>query len=322
MTHRVVRHGDRSLILDEKFKKLDAALVYKVWGGKELAKYKKVPALNDFGEALGETWELSMHADGPSEISGSSLEKILSKDEMPFLVKLIDTEDNLSVQVHPDDDFASEHENSLGKTECWLILDASEGSGIYLGMKKGVLKENFEQALKSKANMNDFLVFYPVEKGDFFYVPAGTIHAIGKGVFLAEVQQSSGITYRVWDWNRLDAAGNSRALHIEKALSVIRFGDEFNSEITFKNRKNVFQNGVAQIVEHAQFNLRQITLNKNQTIAIDSLEKGRVTGLLNLDGEIFVDGLGVGEYQSVLRAIGSDEVNVKAKEAGSFLLVE
>lgn len=297
-------------------------MVYKVWGGSQLASLKGLGELKAGSEPLGETWEISIHKDGPSLLGGSPLNNEVSQEQMPYLVKLIDTSDNLSVQVHPDDDFAKAHENSSGKTECWIILGAEKGAGIYLGMKPGVTKEEFEKGILTGEEMNRYLVFHEVEVGDFFFVPAGAIHAIGTGVLLAEVQQSSGITYRVWDWNRLDDKGNSRELHIEKAMKVTRFGDEFNSEKTFKKERNIFQKGISQVVTHPQFCLRQVTLDENETIELDLNECGRVKGILNLNGSLEVEGVKLDPYKAALSSSSRTKLNVKAKESGSFLLVE
>lgn len=323
MTHDRAIYGGRPLKLGEKFKRLEPAVVYKVWGGKQMAQLKGITSPSGCGEPLGETWEISVHADGPSLIDGEPLSKYLSQSEMPFLVKLIDTSDNLSVQVHPDDSFAQAHENSLGKTECWIILGAEAGAGIYLGMKPGVTKKEFEEALINGSSMEEFLVFHEVKRGDFFYVPAGSIHAIGTGVFLAEVQQSSGITYRVWDWNRVDGQGKSRELHIEKAMQVICFGDEFNSENTFKKSTNIFTSGIAKVVEHPQFNLRQVTLSAGESIEVEFSSFGRAKGILNLDGKINIEDLDLAEYQAATMGVdGKDKIRIEAKEPGSFLVVE
>jgi len=182
---------------------------HKIWGGSLLSKLKGL-AVGHGQDPIGETWEVSAHSDGPSTCEYGKLSEFSNLDEIPYLVKLIETSDNLSVQVHPNDNFAKEHENQKGKSECWLILDALPGEGIYLGVKDTTSKEDFEMALDRKEDLSKLMTFHPVKRGDFFYVPAGTAHAIGKGVFLAEVQQCSDVTYRVWDWNRLDDHGNSR----------------------------------------------------------------------------------------------------------------
>lgn len=194
--------------------KLKPYLVEKIWGGNRIAKMK---GLTD-SRKLGESWEVSTLEGQSSETNNGPLSELI---KLPYLVKFIDTTDNLSVQVHPGDEYAKKHENSLGKSECWYILDAAHGAGVYLGLKEGITLKELEKTVRESGAIDQLMNFYPVKKGDFIYVPAGTIHAIGKGVFLIEAQQASGITYRFWDWNRLDEQGNSRELHVEKALAVI-----------------------------------------------------------------------------------------------------
>ena len=310
------------MISGKDFQLLEPGLVYKVWGGSKLAKLKSLdsPQGND---PLGETWEVSVHKDSPCLLQGNPLSNFLQSSDLPFLIKLIDTSDFLSVQVHPDDAFAKTHENSQGKTECWIVLGSELGCGIYLGMKPGVTKEEFEEGLKYGKAMDEYLVFHEVGVGDFFYVPAGSIHAIGKGVFLAEVQQSSGITYRVWDWNRLDADGNSRELHIEKAMQVIQFGDDFNKEKTFQIQKGILKNGHSKVIEHPQFSLSQVTLKANEKLEITPQELSRAKGILNLNGSKKINGTEVGSYQSLVREGNNNStIVIEGTEAGSLLLVE
>jgi len=298
-------------------------MVHKVWGGSKMATLKGLTSLEEGQGPLGETWEISVHPDGQSQLAGKNLGDFITQEEMPYLVKLIDTSDNLSVQVHPGDEFAKKHENSLGKTECWIILGAKEGAGIYLGMKPGVTSEEFEKAIRNGEEMNKFLTFYPVKRGDFFFVPAGSIHAIASDVFLAEVQQSSGITYRVWDWNRLDEAGNSRELHIDKAMQVIKFGDDWNNAETFKIQNNIFKPGCSQVAEHPQFNLRQVSLDAGEEIEIETLGLSRAVGILNLEGKISIGEESLAPYQAAVQNLKEKKkILVQGQEAGSFLLVE
>jgi mannose-6-phosphate isomerase len=190
--------------------KFEPRLVEKPWGGGWLAQQYKssTPA------KIGEAWLLSTLKEGESTVDGQPLSKVLGA-ELPFVVKIIDAHENLSVQVHPSDEWAAKLENSRGKTECWLILEAKPGAGIYLGLKSGVTRELLSQSVLASHGINSLLQFFPVQRGDFIAVPAGTIHAIGGGVTLLEVQQASGITYRLWDWGR-----PGRELHIEKGLKV------------------------------------------------------------------------------------------------------
>ncbi len=141
----------------------------------------------------------------------------------PILVKLIDAKENLSVQVHPDDVFAMENEGgSLGKTEMWYVLDAKEGASLIYGFHRDVTAEEVEKAAKS-GKLSKLLNRIPIEKGNVFFIPAGTVHAIGAGALIAEVQENSNITYRLYDYDRIDKDGKKRPLHIEKALKVASF---------------------------------------------------------------------------------------------------
>ncbi|MBP3760482.1 MAG: class I mannose-6-phosphate isomerase [Ruminococcus sp.] len=203
-----------------------------IWGGIRLK--------NEYGKniplsPLAETWECSVHPDGESIISdgifaGQTLGNVLGKypkfcgnknpDGLPLLVKLIDAADNLSVQVHPDNNYALMHENQNGKTEMWYVLDADENACLIYGFEKNFTKQEVRQSL-SDGSITDKLKKVKVRKGDVFFIPAGTVHAIGKGVLVAEIQQNSNLTYRIYDYDRRDKDGNLRPLHIQKALDVM-----------------------------------------------------------------------------------------------------
>lgn len=271
--------------------KLQPSLVPKVWGGQKLKKYKRLGSFDSSQGELGETWEISCHPDGESLHHDCRLSEFIDSQRLPYLVKLIDTSDNLSVQVHPDDEYAQEHESSRGKTESWFILDSDDGSGIYLGLKDGVLKQDVEKALASEDDISQLLKFYPVKNGDFFYVPAGTIHAIGKGVTLAEIQQSSGITYRVWDWNRLGVDGKPRELHVRKSLDVINFESAKNNESYFKHNNYERLKGEDQlIVEHPEFKVEYCTKKENK-ISKDS-SRNYYHSIMNYDEPISIEANG------------------------------
>ncbi len=173
---------------------------------------------------------MSFHKDGLTRLANGKtlMESVSEKDlgenvkEFPFfpvLIKFIDAENNLSVQVHPSDDYALKHENSFGKTETWRIVEAKEGAGIYLGFKRAVTKEEYERAIKENS-LTELLNFYEVKAGESYFIPSGTLHAIGKGCLICEIQQNSNLTYRVYDYGRTDKNGNPRELHIEKAMKV------------------------------------------------------------------------------------------------------
>lgn len=215
--------------------KLTPALKNYVWGGTKLkADWNKTSA-----EAkLAESWELSLNSSGMCRVNGGKhdgqpLNEVLTAADFganckqfpffPALVKLIDAATPLSLQVHPSDDYALEHEHKLGKTEMWHIVDATDDAYIYLGFRQDVTKQQFLGAL-SRKTLCDLLNRVIVRAGETYFVPSGTIHAIGAGVTLIEIQQNSDLTYRVYDYDRLGLDGKPRELHMDKALAVLNFG--------------------------------------------------------------------------------------------------
>ena len=204
-----------------------------VWGGNTLRGYGKVFD----GKNIAECWELSLHKEGSSIIDsgvdkGKALADVLTKEDcgekcekfpfFPTLIKLIDAKRELSVQVHPSDEYALKNENSFGKTEMWYILEADKGSGIYLGFEKDTTEEEVRQKIKDNT-LIDLLNFIEVKPGDCYFVKSGTVHAIGGGITLFEVQQNSALTYRLYDWGKLGMDGKPRELHVEKSLKVMNF---------------------------------------------------------------------------------------------------
>ena len=198
-----------------------------LWGGVKLKeKYGKKTDKTP----CAESWELSFHKDGLTRLSdGKTLAETATATDLgeavakfpffPTLVKFIDAKGDLSIQVHPSDDYALKYENSFGKTEMWYIVEAEEGAGIYLGFKKDIDEEGFKKAIEEK-RLTELLNFYQVKKGECYFIPSGTLHAICKGCLICEIQQNSNLTYRVYDYGRKDKNGKERELHIDKALAV------------------------------------------------------------------------------------------------------
>lgn len=259
-------------------------LIEKIWGTARLGVLKGSAS----EKKIGESWEVSTLAEGNSLPDTNIV--------LDYLIKFIDTSDHLSVQVHPGDEYAKLHENSSGKNECWLILESEPGCGIYLGFKSGVTKEQFQKGLQHNEDMSQYLNFYPTTPGDFFYVPAGAVHAIGKGVMLAEVQQSSGITYRVWDWNRVGDDGKPRELHVNKAMDVLNFDKRFNQELE-KNHLSSLLNTQDDtvLVNNEYFKLSLIYINGERDIAISKL-----SSILTLSVGVSIDGKLLAPYSSCL----------------------
>ncbi len=205
-----------------------------LWGGHRLADEYGVEY---DGDVLAEAWELSCHPDGPSYIvngsyAGKTLQEYIDGEgkevlgthcrrfrDFPILTKFIDAKDNLSIQVHPDNRYALKNEGQYGKTEMWYIMDADPGAFLYYGFKKEISKEEFAKRIQEDTLL-EVLNAVPVQKGDVLFIESGTIHAIGKGILIAEIQQNSNVTYRVYDYGRVGKDGKKRDLHIEKALAV------------------------------------------------------------------------------------------------------
>ena len=213
--------------------KLKPAVKDYIWGGQKLKNYGKTAS----SDIIAETWELSFRPDAPTLIdsgphSGEPLYKVAKKEDIgsnpasfpffPVLIKLINSADNLSVQVHPGDDYALANEHSFGKTEMWHVLDADPGCGLYVGFKRKVSKEEVAKAMED-GTILDLLNFFEVKPGETYFIPSGTVHAIGKGITVIEIQQNSDLTYRLYDYNRIGKDGKKRPLHIQKGLDVIRF---------------------------------------------------------------------------------------------------
>ncbi len=255
--------------------KLEAVYKQTIWGGNKLRdKFYKKSGL----ESVGESWELACHESGVSkvingELAGIGIDEVFSKygdevigrkiqnlGEYPILLKLIDARGLLSIQVHPTDDYAKKHENgSLGKTEAWYILDAIEGAFLYLGFKDGVNKYDLEKALKGGGDVLEFFNKVYVKAGDVVNIEAGLLHAIGEGIVLLEIQENSDITYRVYDYDRVDANGNKREIHVEKALEVLNF--ELSSDIKIDKAPKIFAWGKKyEYISNKYFRLDKIVL--------------------------------------------------------------
>lgn len=214
--------------------KLKPACKDYLWGGRRLIEeYGKEYS----GDVLAETWELSCHPDGPSVIvngpyAGKTLQQYIDGEgkevlgtncrhfeEFPILAKFIDARDNLSIQVHPDNQYALKNEGQYGKTEMWYVMDAGEGAFLYYGFRREISVEEFAERIRTDTLL-EVLNAVPVQRGDALFIESGTIHAIGKDILLAEIQQNSNVTYRVYDYGRVGKDGKKRDLHIEKALAV------------------------------------------------------------------------------------------------------
>jgi mannose-6-phosphate isomerase len=210
-----------------------------IWGGDEICRFKDIQPQRT---GIGESWEISHVKDNVSivangDLKGKSLEELIETygekllgqsvierfgTTFPLLIKFIDARDSLSIQVHPDDELAQKRHNSFGKTEMWYIIQAAKDACLYSGFARAITPEKYVQSLEDDTFMN-YLQKHEVQAGDVFFLPAGRVHAIGAGCFIAEIQQTSNITYRIYDYNRKDAQGNPRELHTELAKDAIDY---------------------------------------------------------------------------------------------------
>jgi len=280
--------------------KFEPILKDKIWGGTRLKTmlYKEISDAN----CCGESWEVSgLVGDESMIINGFLAENNLNElleiymTELvgeknyekyglgfPLLIKFIDAQDNLSVQVHPDDELAQRKYGQSGKTEMWHVIASEPGSGLYVGFNKTVSKAQFEEAI-ANGTVEEVLQFYPVQPGDTFMIPAGTVHAISKGVLLAEIQQPSDITFRVFDWNRVDDEGNSRELHVQEALEAIDFEHQTDN---FKVEYQPQLNKTVHLVRSQYFNTS--LLEFDQPLNKSFVEIDSFVIYMCLDGQILL----------------------------------
>ncbi len=285
-------------------KPLKLTAVYKnyIWGGEKLrTKYGK----NTDITPLAESWELSTHPDGMSVISGGEydgktlgeyiksnkecLGTLCKGDELPILIKLIDAADNLSVQVHPDDEKAMEWENQHGKTEMWYVVEADKNAKITYGVKENISKEVLKKAIVEN-RVESLLGTVNSKKGDVFFVEAGTIHAIGKGNLIAEIQQNSNVTYRLYDYDRRDKNGNARELHIEKGV------ESSVCEKAVARKTPLCSDGTRLIGSCEFFNVKEVKLSGEKTFFAD--EKS-YHAILCTEGKLTLKAEG---YEEVIKA--------------------
>ena len=271
--------------------KLNPAVKDYIWGGDNLKKYWNKKSDKD---VIAEAWELSCHKEGESIIAnGEYIAKTLSSvlsihpeyigkngakfPFFPVLIKLIDAKENLSIQVHPSDEYALKNEGQFGKSEMWYVVDAAKDSFLYCGFKKEYTLDEVKYALNNGIIL-DLLNKIQVKKGDAIYIPAGTVHAICGGLLIYEVQQNSSLTYRLFDYNRVDKNGNKRQLHIDKALNVIDTKKvcKVNSEVEKINES------VNLLAKCKYFTTYEITVNQSFS---NSITEDSFVVLTCVDGE-------------------------------------
>ncbi len=273
--------------------KLKPAFKDYLWGGKKL---KEEYGKNSDLDIVAETWELSTHPDGLTIIGSGEYEgktlleyikekgknalglKCSLENDIPILIKFIDAKDALSIQVHPDNEYALKNENDFGKTEMWYIVEAEENAKLIYGFNKDLTKEEFE--IKQNT-LSEYINEIDIKAGDTFFIEPGTMHAIGKGTLIAEIQQRSNVTYRIYDFGRLGADGKPRELHIEKALDVTNLKKTEKTTVDYSFEKNDDAN-IANLANCIYFNVDLLKLNGNINLEANELS---FNSILILNGE-------------------------------------
>lgn len=290
-----------------KIYKLTPSLKDNIWGGNKLREYGK----ESEKERIAESWELSFTNGGEAKIhDGTDMSEAFPRETwgeacqkfhaFPVLTKFIDAKDNLSVQVHPSDAYALENEGQFGKTEMWYVVDAEEGSGLYMGLERECDKGEFAGAV-ADGTVESLLSFKKVRPGDVYFIPSGTIHAIGAGVVIFEIQQNSTLTYRLYDYMRRDKDGNLRELHVDKAMKVSLLEPYKEAEFDTKD-KNVI--GKCEYFETRKYQLNFTKLTFN-------VEQDSYLSITCVSGEGLIEGEKIRRGDTFFTPAGSGEITVE-----------
>lgn len=311
-----------------------------LWGGRRLNdEFEK----NIDMYPLAETWECSTHPDGPSYVCGGTFDGMtltevlkehpeylgthLKRDnseapELPILIKFIDADKDLSVQVHPDDEYARENEGGQrGKTEMWYVLDATRNARLVYGLNRNMTKSEMKRAI-DRGTLTRYLQSVPVKKDDVFFVEAGIIHAIGEGVLVAEIQENSNLTYRLYDYDRVDKAGNKRELHIDRSLDVAKLTQE--SEPRQPLRVLKYRRGAASelLCRCRYFEVYRMIINTERRQTVTYGADGvsfKVLLCVNGCGTITYDNESLNFYKGDCIFVPADSVELKLHGQAQFL---
>lgn len=306
--------------------------IYKeyIWGGTRLKEYlgKGIET-----QMAAESWEISTNEAGLSKIkNGTTLKELFEDkekreeifgtktrkmDTFPLLIKFIDAKDNLSVQVHPDDEYALKNENDIGKTEMWYVMDCDENATIICGLNKNVKQADIPKVICG-GKIQDALNQVPIHKGDVIYIPSGTVHAILKGTLICEIQQNSNLTYRVYDWNRIGKDGKPRELHIQKAIDVIKKDLKQNIISTQYQQKDSVQN----VIDCNYFKVDTINV-KTKYCAKSNIESFEAYMVVEGDGIIKIQDkeylIKIGDSFIIPAKLGEYEIKGKIKLLKTYI---
>jgi mannose-6-phosphate isomerase len=314
--------------------KFTPILMHRIWGGQKL---KTVFNKDSNLDTVGESWELSdvdnhisIVANGP--LKGKSLRELIQTygadlmgaelldrfgDRFPLLIKFIDAKQDLSIQVHPDNALAMERHQSFGKTEMWYIMQADEGARLVLGFKEQLDAESYLMHLENKT-IASAMHFEKVRKGDAFFIETGTVHAIGAGIVLAEIQQTSDITYRIYDWDRKDKDGNERELHTELAVDALNFDTGTDSKRSYSeevNRSNT-------IVDCSYFKTSLMPVAHTMEKDLSALDAFVIYMCVEGEGSLEIDGFTASITTGETLLVPACASQLKLESSGSMKLLE
>ena len=301
----------------------------RLWGGTKLNTVLGKTIPNDY---TGESWEVSgvrdntsIVANGP--LSGTSIQELIDEypeamlgrenykrfgNEFPILIKFIDANKDLSIQLHPGDELARSRHNSFGKTEMWYIMDADQDAELIIGFNKDVTPEEYKASLENN-KLTDLMNYVPVKEGDTFFINSGRVHAICAGVLLAEIQQTSDITYRIYDFNRRDQKGNLRELHTELALDAIDFTKRDDFIVTYESEDNVSN----EIVQSPHFTTNYLKLTENMNVDLGHRDSFTiyicVNGVAQFEALASTESLSTGE--TILIPASADSLRIHTRAA-------
>ena len=305
-----------------------------IWGGNKVCSFKEITPIQD---GIGESWEVSHVKNNVSIVANGSLQgkslddlietygsELLGKNvyerfgkSFPLLIKFIDAKKTLSIQVHPNDDLAKKRHNAFGKTEMWYVIDAASGAFLYSGFAKQLTPEKYIRSVEDNS-FTDMLAKHDVHPGDVFFLPAGRVHAIGAGCFIAEIQQTSDITYRIYDFNRTDAQGNPRELHTELAKDAIDYRIYSDYKLQYTSKENTIQS----LLDCPYFttNLIEITEDKE----IDLKERDSFSIYICMQGKLSIiddadNVIAIHQGQTVLAPAITKSITLKPAEECKLL---
>ena len=307
--------------------KFEPLLKQTLWGGDKIIPFKH---LNDTLENVGESWEISGVKDNETIVSegeykGKSLNQLVRElkgklvgqenyerfgDEFPLLIKFIDARQDLSIQVHPTDEIAHRQGKTRGKTEMWYALESAPGAQLYNGLKQQITPEQYKQMVENDT-ITDALARYEVNEGDVFFIPAGRIHAIGAGCFVAEIQQTSDVTYRIYDYKRKDKDGNYRELHTELAAESI----DYTVLPNYRTEYDLVKNEGVQIAECPYFTTAVYDLNEPMTLDYSELDSFVILIAVKGEGTITANGeeMKLAKGDTILLPATTGEVKVSGE---------